>query len=177
MTHGAAALLLITQVVAQLPDFSGTWKLDTSRSRVAASSPLSGLIGAGAPETLHITQPENGAIVIESQINESHARIYAPGGTSKTPVYVGALGNITMTSRWEGAALVSEGSRESASGASTLVTEVKEVVALSADGRWLEIEIITTGAEGTTTTKAVYTRIEDVGPCQSWPTPCKTPRR
>jgi hypothetical protein len=175
--HGAAALLVIAQATAPLPDFSGTWRLDASRSRVDASSPFSGLIGAGAPETLHVTMPENGDIVIESQINESHARIYRPGGTSKTPVYVGALGSITVTSRWEGVALVSEGSRESASGTETLVTQVKEMVSLSSDGRSLVVEVTTTGAEGTSTTKAFYTRIEDVGPCQSWPTPCKQPKR
>ena len=60
-------------------NMSGTWKLDAARSRVAASAGLAGLIGAGAPETLHITQPANGTVVIESQINESHSRVYRPG--------------------------------------------------------------------------------------------------
>jgi hypothetical protein len=177
MILSAAAILVLSQVGSPAPDFSGTWKLDASRSRVSASSPFSGLVGAGAPETLHITEAENGVIIIESQINESHARIYTPGGTSKTPVYVGALGSITMSSRWEGGALVGEGRRESASGASSIVTEVKEKVSLGSDGRSLEIEVTTTGAEGTSTTRGIYTRIEDVGPCQSWPTPCKTPPR
>ena len=174
----AAALVVaarVAVVLAQVPDFSGTWKLDANRSRITAAAGLAGLIAAGAPDTLHITRPANGTLVIESQINESQARIYTPGGKSSTLVFVGPAGSITMTSRWEGGTLVSEGSRESASGTSVIVTQVKEVLALSADGRTLEIEVTTTGADGKSASTLMYTRTQDVGPCQSWPTPCKYP--
>jgi hypothetical protein len=164
-------------VLSQERDYSGTWKLDAERSRVAAGAGLAGLVAAGAPDTLHITQPANGTLVVESQINESHARIYVPGSRRSAPVFVGPAGSITMTSRWEGATLVSEGRRESPSGTSTLVTEVKEVLALSSDGGTLTIEVTATAAEGTSTSTAVYTRTKDVGPCQSWPTPCKPASR
>jgi hypothetical protein len=163
-----------TTAAGQPPDFSGTWKLDANRSRVTASAALSGLIAAGAPETLHVTQPANGTLILESQINESHARLYIPGGRSSTPVFLGPAGSITMTSRWENGRLVSEGRRQSSSGTSTLVTEVKEVIALSADGQALTLEITTSGAEGKSTSTLTYSRTQDVGPCQSWPTPCKT---
>jgi len=163
-----------TVVLAQAPDFSGTWKLDTARSRITAAAGLAGLIGAGAPDTLHVTRPANGTLVIESQINESQARIYTPGSKSSTLVFVGTAGSITMTSRWEGRALVSEGSRESVSGSSNIVTQVKEVLAFSADGRTLEIEVTTSGADGKSASTLMYTRTQDLGPCQSWPTPCKS---
>lgn len=163
-----------TLVLAQPPDFSGTWRLDPDRSHIAPAAGMAGLIGVGAPETLHITQPANGTLLIESQINESHARIYTPGGTSTTPVFVGQAGSISMTSRWEARALVSEGTRQSGS---TRLAGVEEVLALSADGRTLEIGITVTGADGERASSLIYTRIRDVGPCESWPSPCKRPSR
>lgn len=173
-----AATVVVAARFAQAPDFSGTWKLDASRSRITSAAGLSGLVGSGAPDTLHVTQPANGTLVIESQINESHVRIYTPGRKSSTPVFVGAAGSVTMTSRWEGRTLVGDGRRESLSGTTTvIVTEVKEVLALSDDGRTLKIEVTTTGAEGKSSSMMTYTRIQDVGPCQSWPTPCKSPVR
>jgi hypothetical protein len=174
----SVALVVIAQaarVFAQAPDVSGTWKLDAARSRVAPSAGLSGLIGSGAPETLHITRSANGTVIVESQINESHARVYAPGARTSTPVTVGPAGSITMTSRWDGGALISEGLRESASGPSTVVTEVKEAIAVSPDGGALTIEVSTRTADGGGSSKLIYTRITDVGPCQRWPTLCKSP--
>jgi hypothetical protein len=149
---------------AQAPDFSGTWALDAEKSRVAATAGLIGLISAGAPKTLHITQPANGTLVIESQINEAHVRIYKPGAQTATPA--GQGGAVTMTTKWEGRALVSEGAMKAPNGDTTAV---KEVVALSTDGKALTIEITTASAAST----LVYTRITSVGGCETWPTPCK----
>jgi hypothetical protein len=50
---------------------------------------------------------------------------------------------------------------------------VKEVITISDDTRTLTIEVATTTAGETSTSTLVYTRLADVGPCQSWPTPCK----
>jgi outer membrane protein assembly factor BamB len=159
--------------LAQTPDLSGTWQLSTERSRIAAAAGLAGLVSVGAPEALHITQAANGTVAIESRINESHARLYKPGVEIVTPVTVGAAGTITMTSRWERRTLVSEGRRESASGPSTMVRQVKEVIGLSADGRTLTIDITARRLEETSTSSLVYTRALDAGSCKTWPTPCK----
>lgn len=164
-------------VLAQAPDFSGTWRLDADRSRIVAAAGLAGLSAAGAPDTLHVTQPANGTLVVESQVNEGHARLYRPGVTVSTPVTVGPAGSIAMTARWEGRTLVSEGKRESTAGTSTLVTDVKEALSLSADGHTLTIEVATASAGDKVTSTVVYTRTKDVGPCKTWPTPCKTPSR
>jgi hypothetical protein len=169
-----ALLCLVVAVVppagAQPLDLSGTWRLDTERSRVVDSAGLSGLIASGAPETLHITRAANGTVVVESRINESHARIYTPDAESSTPA--GQGGRITTRSRIENRALISEGSREDATG---VATAVREVLALSADGAVLTIEVRTTAAAGTQTSTLVYTRALSAGPCQTWPTPCKAP--
>ncbi len=174
VSHLAVLAVLAPVVVhAQAVDLSGTWSLDEERSRVRAEATLAGLIGAGAPRTLHITQPSNRTVVVESQINESYARLYVPGEETSTPVFLGEPGSITMTSRWEGRALVSEGTRESPSSTGN----VREVFGLSEDGQTLEVEIALEGADGDIVSTFRYTRIRDVGPCESWPTPCKDPAR
>jgi hypothetical protein len=154
-------------VQAQVPDLAGTWRLDEARSKVVATAGIIGLSPAGAPKTLHITQPANGTVVIESQINEAHVRIYKPGRETATPA--GQGGAVTMTSKWEGKTLVSEGALKAPNGDTTAV---REVVSLSADGKVLTMEVTTSAAEKASST-LVYTKTTDVGPCETWPTPCK----
>ena len=84
-------------------DLSGTWKLDQSRSTVTTAT-LPGLIKAGPPQVLHVTQAANGTIIVESQINESHARVFKPGSSTTTPMW--PTGNVTATSKWDGRALI-----------------------------------------------------------------------
>jgi hypothetical protein len=152
------------------PDLAGTWRLDEAKSKVVATAGIIGLISAGAPKTLHITQPANGTIVVESQINEGHSRIYKPGRESSTPA--GQGGAVTMTTKWDGKTLVSEGALKAPNGDTT---PVREVVSLSADGKVLTLEVVTTpmGQTEKASSTLVFTRITDVGPCETWPTPCK----
>ena len=166
MTVFVAAAAILS---AQAPDFSGTWRLDESKSRVTATAGITGLIPAGAPNTLHITHSANGTIVIESQINEAHARIYRPGKETATPA--GQGGAVTTTSKWEGTSLVIEGALKAANGATTAI---REVLSLGAGGT-LTMEVTTTAGEKASST-LVYTKITDVGPCNTWPTPCKRPK-
>lgn len=160
-------MLNTATLVAQTPDLSGTWVLDRAKSQVAASAGFTGLIAAGAPGMLHITQPANGGVVVESQINEAHVRIYKPGGQTSTPA--GQGGAVTMTTKWDGRALVSDGAIKAPNGDTTTV---REVLSLSADGKVLTVRISTTAAE-TAASALVYTRVTSVGGCETWPTPCK----
>ena len=165
-TLAAAFIAATTVVYAQASDLSGTWKLDEAKSRVVATAGIIGLTPAGAPKTLHITQSANGTIVIESQINEAHARIYRPGKQTVTPA--GQGGAVTATSRWDGKSLVTEGVLRAANGDTTTIRE-----ALSVDaGGILKMEV-TTGAKENASSTLVYTKVTDVGPCETWPTPCK----
>ena len=156
--------VVAVSVQAQTPDFSGTWRLDEAKSNIVATAGIVGLIPAGAPKTLHITQPSNGSLVIESQVNEAHVRIYKPGRETSTPA--GQGGSVTMTMKWDGRMVTSEGALKNASGETTTV---KEVLSLSADGTAMTLQT-TVGANSST---MVYTKITDVGPCEKWPTPCK----
>jgi outer membrane protein assembly factor BamB len=152
------------KVRAQL---AGTWRLDSAQSRIADAAGIAGLIAAGAPPMLHVTQPANGTLVVESPINEGHVRIYHPGGKTTTPV--GQGGSITITAEWIGATFVGQGTAVNAAGASTTV---KEIYSVSEDGKVLSVDVTMSGsAQQTSALK--YTRIQDVGPCEKWPTPCK----
>jgi outer membrane protein assembly factor BamB len=146
-------------------NLSGTWKLDAARSTVSSAT-LPGLIKAGAPQVLHITHAANGTVIVESQINESHARLFKPGQKTSTPMW--PTGSISATSRWEGRSLVSEGTQEA--GSSTI--PLKEVFALSADGKALTVTVTFNGPEKSEST-LVYARTDSVGSCKTWPTPCK----
>lgn len=167
----ALAIVIACSVTisAQSPDFSGTWKLDEDKSVVTATAGIIGLIPAGAPKTLHITQSANGTLVIESQINEAHARMYRPGKQTVTPA--GQGGAVTATSKWEGASLVTEGALKAPNGDTT---NIREVLSLGAGGT-LKMEVTTTAAQKASST-LIYTKITDVGPCTTWPTPCKRPK-
>ena len=166
----AALVIMGVSLSAQAPDFSGTWALDAAKSQVTATAGIIGLISAGAPKTLHITQPANGTLVIESQINEAHVRIYRPGRETSTPA--GQGGAVTMLSKWEGKALASEGAMKAPNGDTSAV---REVLSLSADGKTLTMEVTTTpvGQTEKVSSSLVYAKITDVGPCTTWPTPCK----
>jgi outer membrane protein assembly factor BamB len=149
-------------------DVSGTWKLDEARSTVSSAT-MPGLIKSGAPQVLHVTHAANGTVIVESQINESHGRVFKPGSKTTTPLW--PTGSVSVTSRWEGRSLVGEGSYEVSAAAIVL----KEILAPSADGNTLTITIsigASTAADRSEST-LVYTRTDSVGSCKTWPTPCK----
>ena len=141
--------------------FAGSWTLDAAASTVATGAGFAGLIGAGAPPWLFVTQPANGVLVIESPVNASQARFYRPGRSTTTNI---ASGTITMSTAWAGKTLVAEGRATTSGGA---VTSVKET--FSRDGETLVVEI----AAGDATSRLRYTRLLEVGPCASWANPCK----
>jgi outer membrane protein assembly factor BamB len=147
-------------------DVSGTWKLDPARSTVTTAT-LPGLIKAGAPQVLHITHAANGTVVVESQINESHARVFKPGQTMTTPMW--PTGSITAMSRWESRSLVSEGNQESAGG----TVRVRESFSISADGKTLTVDVSVGEAAMKTQSTLVYSRQQAAESCKAWPTPCK----
>ena len=97
-------------------------------------------------------------------MNTSHARTYRPGGESRAPL---GNGDITMTSRWEEAALVSEG-RDAESGSA-----LREMLSLSTQGESLHVEIRLTTNQETSSSTLVYDQAARESPCEDWPTPCK----
>jgi len=73
-------------------------------------------------------------------------------------------GTITMNTSWLGRTLVAEGRAVTRGGSATTVKET-----LSRDGDGLVVEIVA----GDKTSRLRFTRLRDVGPCETWPAPCK----
>ena len=164
---GLAAAGLTAALEAQAADLSGTWKIAREASTIAVGAGLSGLGGnTGTPGTLYITQAANGVVTVGSDINQSQARLYRPGGTTTIPAAKGTT--LSLATRWEGRALVAEGGPGAAAAPS-----LKERFALSPDGRSLTVTITTTAAAGEMTSTLVYARAQTEPPCQNWPTPCR----
>ena len=152
----AAALFVaagVASVFAQTPDFSGTWKLDNGRSQITMPA---GRRGGGAPDALVITQTASELTIERSTGQQSRTLTYALEGESSIPA--GRGGNRTITSHWDGATLVSEGSQELSFGGRAVTIEMREVRSLSADGQTLTVEVIRTTPRGANTNTLVYTK-------------------
>ena len=150
-------------------NFAGTWRLDATASRITDGAGLAGLIAAGAPPTIHVTQPTNGTLVVESAINEGQARMYRPGSKTATPVAQGGV--IAMSSRWAAGVLVAEGTTTASNGATV---NVRETYSIGADRKTLTIDVVVS-ADGVPdrVSSLKYQPVSDMGPCEKWSTPCK----
>ena len=158
MTRRLTTLLVLTcaaTLVAQVPDLSGTWKLNAGASQHTHNVGLTGLGAAGAPRTLYITQAANGVLTVGSDVNESMARTYVVGASSAVPLVNGQ--KLTAPTRWMGRELVTEG------------TGVKESLALGADGQTLLVTVTV----GAATSTLSYKKTLSEEPCSAWPTPCR----
>ncbi len=164
------SVLLPTALRAQQPDFSGTWVLDESASRLDPDAGLGVLGAVGTPARLHITHAANGDFALQSEWNTSEARIYRPG--RETVIPIGPDDTMTVSTRWEGATLVAEGRRATAGGGSSILG-VRRAISVSADGNTLTIDATTTTADGSDTSNMVYARLTDLGPCEAWSEPCQ----
>ena len=165
-----AAVFVLTvalQAAAQSPDFSGTWRLDKSVSKINPASGLAGLGAGGAPDTLHVTHAANGTLVIGSEVNESQARLYRPERDSE--FLVGRDRMVRVRTRIEGNRILVEGRQEEGGPPVAL----REVLTLSPNRDTLTIEVVTTTAQGEAATTLVYKPTASAGACQSWPTPCR----
>jgi hypothetical protein len=141
--------------------FAGSWMLDAAASTVTDGAGFSGLMAAGAPRWIFVTQPANGTLIVESPVNTSHTRFYRPGRSTTTAI---ANGTITMSTSWLGATLVAEGRIAASSGS---VTAVKETITRDTDA--LVVDIVA----GDKVSRLRYVPLTTVGPCSSWPTACK----
>ena len=160
LTMPAAALFVAASVVsvfAQTPDFSGTWKLDTDRSQIAAGrGGRRGGRGGGTPNAMVITQTATELTIEQSAGNQSRTLTYTLEGESSIPARRGS--SMTITSHWDGATLVSEGSQELSFGGGGITIEVREVRSLSEDGQTLTVEVTRTTPRGANTNTLVYTK-------------------
>ncbi len=138
----------------QQTNFSGYWARDAAASRVETTAALTGLGGGGAPENLLISQARNGTLIISSRHNPSAPRVYQIAGESLVPAPGEQGGMMKVSTRWQGNALLTEGSLETTKG----TLRVREMISLAEDGDTLILEATVTTVEGEASNRLVYRR-------------------
>lgn len=146
---GALAATAVATALAQPPDFSGSWQLDRDAS-VLPQRPEGGgrgigrLFGRGEQavrgpaETLVVTQTSDTLFVEQRREDGSQTLRYRlDGSSSVNPM---PRGELTTTSRWDGATIVTEGTQDIPRLLRDISIPLTERRSLSADGRTMTVE-------------------------------------
>ncbi len=180
LTLGAAAT-----GSAQQPDFSGTWSLDREASEFPQpgafrgsgggrggfgggrggfgggrggggrgfAGPAGGGLG-GAAESLVITQTGEDLTIDQWSARGARTLHYRLDGQPSTNP--GPRGDVTTTSQWDGALIVTEGSQEVSTPRGEISVDLVERRSLSADGQTMTVESTRTLPFGDITSTLVY---------------------
>ena len=169
----AAAVVLASLAVpaeAQIPDFSGTWRLDRDASDFpeGAGGPRGGRGGGpgrggarrggaggfGPAATLRIAQSSD-VLTIERQTPRGSRSVsYRLDGSESASR--GPRGDLVTTSSWDGATLLTVGTLEMSTPRGDFPMDLVEQRSLSADGRTLTVESMRMLPFGEVASKLVY---------------------
>ncbi len=177
-----AAAALAAPAAAQGTDFSGTWRLDADASELpdfgggrrlgggrgfggggrglgggrGPGGGGGGGLGLGGARTLVIVQT-GAMLIVEQQTGRgSRAVTYRLDGEESTSS--GPRGEQTSRSRWDGAALVTEGAQSVDTPRGSFTLEFSERRTLSADGATMTVETTRSTPRGDIDTTLVYRR-------------------
>ena len=164
-----AMAALAAPAAAQGTDFSGTWRLDADASELpdfggggrgfggrGAGRQGGGGGFAGGARTLVIVQTPAMMIVEQQTARGSRAATYRLDGEESTNS--GPRGEQTARSRWDGAALVTEGAQSVSTPRGDFSLEFTEWRTLSADGGTMTVESVRSTPRGDIETTLVYRR-------------------
>ena len=163
-----AMAALATPATAQGTDFSGTWRLDADASELpdfggggrrlfgGGRRQGGGGGGLGGARTLVIVQTPAMLIIEQQSDGGSRAVTYRLDGEESTNS--GPRGAQTTVSRWDGAALVTEGTIEVETRLRDFSIAVTERRTLSADGQTMTIGATRTTPRGDVDSTLVYRR-------------------
>ncbi len=164
-----AMAALAAPAAAQGTDFSGTWRLDADASELpdfgGGGRGFGGRGGgrqgggggfAGGTRTLVIVQTPAMMIVEQQTARGSRAATYRLDGEESTNS--GPRGEQTARSRWDGAALVTEGTQSVSTPRGDFSLEFTEWRTLSADGGTMTVESVRSTPRGDIETTLVYRR-------------------
>lgn len=153
---------------AQGADFSGTWRLDADASELpdfggggrrlfgGGRRQGGGGGGLGGARTLVIVQTPAMLIVEQQSDRGSRAVTYRLDGEASTNS--GPRGEQTTRSRWDGAALVTEGTQSVSTPRGDFSLEFTEWRTLSADGGTMTVESVRSTPRGDMEATLVYRR-------------------
>ncbi len=164
-----AMAALAAPAAAQGTDFSGTWRLDADASELPDFAGGGRGFGgggrrqggggggfAGGARTLVIVQTPAMMIVEQQTARGSRAATYRLDGEESTNS--GPRGEQTARSRWDGAALVTEGTQSVSTPRGDFSLEFTEWRTLSADGETMTVESVRSTPRGDIETTLVYRR-------------------
>ena len=158
------AVVTRTTLHVQTTDFSGTWTLDQEASQFpqppgggggrGGSRQGGGRGGLGAGATIVITQTETVLSMEQQAGGQSRTVVYRLDGSESTSV--AGRGEMTTTSRWDGAALVTEGTNVVSTPRGELTLDIHERRTLSPDGQTMTVESTRTTPRGELNATVVY---------------------
>ena len=160
-----ATAVLAAPAAAQGTDFSGTWHLDADASELPDIGGGGRLFGggrrqgggpAGGARTLVIVQTPAMLIIEQQSDRGSRAATYRLDGEESTNS--GPRGEQTARSRWDGAALVTEGTQSASTPLGNFTVEFAERRTLSADGQTMTVEATRSTRRGDIDSTLVYRR-------------------
>lgn len=165
----AAALLLGTPALAQTPDFSGSWKLD---STLSDPPPQMGTMGGARPTApggggggggrgmmtvteMFITQLAS-RLTIDMKLADRNRTVsyYLDGSESRNPGMMDT--EFVTVSNWVGNTVVTTGKNTVKTPMGEMTIETNEVRSLSEDGTTMTVEMTITSPRGTMKRKTVY---------------------
>jgi hypothetical protein len=174
----AVTTLVVGQAVAQTPDFSGSWKLNTEKSDPPPqmgggggsagdrpAPPPGGASGGGGgasggrgmmtPTEIFITQLTSRISMDVKSGDRNRTVSYNLDGTeSRNP---GMMGNeFVTTSKWVDNTIVTTGKNTFKTPMGEMTVETTEIRSLSEDGKTMTIEMTTVSPRGTFKRKTVY---------------------
>ena len=147
----AGFAVLTSPLVAQHPDFSGTWKLNAEKSD-ARPGRGGGMMGMG---DVQITQSDGKLVITMSMGERSRTTTYHLDGSESSNS--GMRGNqMVTTSRWDGPSLVTEGNNTVSTPNGDMQVKTKEVRSLSADGKTMTVVTTSTTPQGERTRTTIF---------------------
>jgi len=147
------AAVLPATVVAQTPDFSGTWKINMIKSDAAPQ-------GRGGQQMdmssmmLTITQTAEMITIVQTGMGQELTTSYYLDGRESTNQ--ARRGEMKSTSKWDGAKLVTNGSATFNGPNGEMTMTMKDVRELSKDGTTMTVTSTTDSPMGQRTRKTVF---------------------
>ena len=149
----ANAFAQLGQFSVPRPDFSGSWELVRSASRIETPYGLAGLRNS-APTQLYIQQTPSETLIFSTRNPGAVPRSYQFNGQTWLLAIEGDPTKLLMSSRIRGLSLITTGAGRV--GGETV--SVQEILTMGKSGTTLTLQVITTRPTGAETNTLVYKR-------------------
>ncbi len=135
------------------PDFSGSWELVRSESRIETAYGLAGLRNS-APAQLYIQQNSSQTVILTTRDPGALSRSYQFNGQTWLLAIEGDPTKLLMSSRIRGLSLITTGVGRIAGE----TVNLQEVLTIGKNGRTLTLQVTTTRSSRSETNTLVYKR-------------------